>query len=393
MDVVVEGMLKAYIDAFDTIPCDDEKVLKEIEDFKKELTLFAQSAKDVTSFMADYDAKGYGKRYIDLFGKMAMSKTSELTVEEIKERQQITPKEFVEQYRTAYDAIKACKYRKKAEQAYQNLFDLAAQSSDMLDFNIESERRNLMFKLSADDSIEQNEFIAQASDPLDKIAYPQYAKRIENWKKAQSDAEITYLSEVDQIQTSQNSISEQQKMALITTIALWVIEFLKSKHQVLTASKEKHIKSGLAGMIIKRMLLKRLFSDIMADFGLTWDTILNYKFYRQLLLNPKNLDNTQRIKQCDHPQNIEAINEILTEEILTDIPISELVFRSAKIPFQFGFSTQRKENEVAEKYAKIAEKMNAELNYYKYMQAATSAPEFQQEKSSGFMKLASKFFK
>ena len=183
MDAGVEGLLKTYIEAFDTMPCDDEKILKEIEEFKEELTLLAKSAKDITTFMADYDAKGYGKRYIDLFGKIAMSKSSELTVEEIKDRQKITPKEFVEQYRTAYDAIKACKYRKKAEQAYQNLFDLAERSGDMLDFNIESERNNLMFKLSADDNIEQNEFIKEASDPLDKIVYPQYAKRIENWQK------------------------------------------------------------------------------------------------------------------------------------------------------------------------------------------------------------------
>ncbi|MDD3738659.1 MAG: hypothetical protein PHP31_05135 [Lentimicrobiaceae bacterium] len=383
MDVVVEGILNAYLEAFETMPCDDEKVLKEIEEFKKELTLLAESAKDVTSFMADYDSKGYGKRYIDLFGKIAMSKSSEITVEEIEKRQQITPKEFVEQYRTAYDAIKACKYRKKAEQAYQNLFDLAEQSADMLDFNIESERRNLMFKLSADDNIEQNEIIAQASDPLDKIAYPQYARTIENWQNAKSDADITYLSEVEQIKISQNSIREQQKMTLIATITLLATEFIQFKHLVLSGKSKQNIQNGLQGMIKKRADLKRLFFDLMPAFELSWELILNDKFYRHLLLTPKNLDVTGRITMCSHPQNIEAINEIVTEEMLSDKPIIELVFRPANTPMVF--STHKRTDEISSKYAKIAENMNKDLDYYKYVQAATSEPEFKQEKSPRIM--------
>ena len=134
-------------------------------------------------------------------------------------------------------------------------------------------------------------------------------------------------------------------------------------------------------MILKRIILKRLFADIIADFGLTWEEILNDKYYRRLLLNPENLDSTQRIKQCSHPQNIEALNEIIKEEMLTDIPIAELVFRPAKTPYLYDLSSKRKD-EIAEKYAKIAEEMNAEFDYYKYVQTATSAPEFQQKKSS-----------
>lgn len=388
MDENIKTMLNSYIDAFNSFPCDNEKVNAEIEAFKKDLTEFAESATDMISFMADYNDKGYGKRYIDLFGKIAQVKANELTVEEIETRQQqITPKTFVAQYNTAYDAIKACKYRKKAEQAYQNIFDLAEQYNDMLDFNIESEKRNLLFKLSADDAIEQAEFIAQASDPLDKIVYPQYAKRIANWHKAQSDADITYYSEIEQIETSQNSICEQQKMTIISAIAVLVLEFVKAKHNILTATKDKTIQSNIAVMIKKRNDLKYLFAELLPQFGLDWNTILNDKFYRRFLLAPSNLDITGRIKMCLHSQNFQAINEIIQEEMLTDIPVDKLVFRPANTPI--SYSLDRRKGEVETKYEKIAQAMNAELDYYKYVLTANSAPEFEKEKTSGFMK----FFK
>lgn len=118
MDESVKNLLDAYTGAFDSFPCNNEKVNKEIEDFKEATTHLAKSSRDVTAFMTDYDAQGFARQYLDLFGKIAQANASELTVEEIEERQQITPQQFVAQYDTAYEAIRACKYRKKAELDY-----------------------------------------------------------------------------------------------------------------------------------------------------------------------------------------------------------------------------------------------------------------------------------
>lgn len=389
MDTAVKSMLDAYVNAFDSFPCSNEKVNREIEEFKQAITRLAQSSGDLTTFMADYDAKGYGKQYINLFGKIAQANAGELTVEEIEQRQQITPREFVAQYNTAYDAIKACKYRKKAEQAYQNIYDLAEQYDDMLSFNVECEKRNLMFKLSADDSVEQLELIAEASDPLDKVIYPQYPRKIAVWRQSGSDADITYHLEKDKMETSQDAMRGQQLVMLVSTVLLNALEYIKHKHLVLTGESDRNIQTGLSGMALSRLRLKRLCKSVLPEFGLSIEEIFEDKFYRRLLLSPSNLDITGRLKQCSHPRNIEATREIIFEEMLTDTPIADLVFRPAKTPYVFGL--KRRDGEVSKKYEKIAKEMNAELGYYKYVLAATSAPEFQQK--SGFMKMASKLFK
>ena len=366
MDEILKSTLKVYLDAFDSFPCNDTKINAEVEQFKEELTCFAQSSKDVIAFMEEYETRGYGKRYLDLFGKIAQAQASNMTVEDIEQRQQITPVEFVAQYNEAYNAVKASKYRVKAEQAYRNLFELAEQSEDMIDFNIECERRNLLFKLSADDAVEQSEFVMEASDPLDKVSYPQHANRIRHWMKSVSDADITYYSEIEQEDTARRANREAQRLFVITAIATFTTEYVAFKTQLLAATNNRTIREALKGMMHKKEKIKQLITDILPTFGLSLKTIFDDKYYRRLLLSPTSLDATGRIKRCYHPQNIEAFKEIITEEILTDKSVAELVFRQAHTPLCFALKWRDKE--VSRKYEKIAEEMNASLSYYRNIQ-------------------------
>lgn len=362
MDEIVRSTLKAYIDAFDSFPCDNPQINAEIDKFKEELTSFARSARDITDFMSGYEAGGYGKRYVDLFGKIALAQTNDLTVEEIEERQQITPVEFVAQYNTAYDAIRVHKHRVKAIRAYENLFELAGRSEDMLDFNIESERRNLLFKLSADDAVEQSEFLMEASDPLDKIAYPGHERRARDWEQAMSDADITFSSDFEQEQVARNASRETQRMAVITAIATVATEYVGLIIDLLSAANDRAVRTALSGMIHKRREMRFLIDEILPAFGLDLDTVFEDKYYRRLLLAPTNLDATGRIKRCNHPQNIEAIKEIIKEEILADKSVTELVFRPANDPP--SFSIVRHDKELARKYERKAEELNVKLSYY-----------------------------
>ena len=363
MDEILEATLKVYLEAFDSFPCDNAKINAEVEQFKEELTRIAESSKDVIAFMADYEAKGYSKRYLDLFGKIAQAQTSDLTVEEIEDRQQITPVEFVSQYNVAYESVRDSKYRVKAEQAYRNLFEVAERSEDMMDFNIECERGNLLFKLSADDAIEQSEFVMEASDPLDKIAYLQHLHMVERWQQAVSDADITYSSEIEQEETARRANRETQRLVVITAVATLATEYVLFKTKLLAATNDRTIRETLSCMMHKRGEMKQLVTELLPAFDLSLETIFEDKYYRHLLLSPTNLDSTGRIMRCYHPQNIEALKEVITEEMLTDKSITELVFRHAKTPLYFAI--KRQDKEVARKYKKIAKEMNANLTYYK----------------------------
>ena len=369
MNEMTETMLKTCIDSFDSFPCENEQVNAEIEAFKQELTEFAHSVDDVAVFMKDYEAKGYGKRYLDLFGKIAQAQASNLTVEDIEERQQITPVEFAAQYNSAYEAVKASGYRVKAEQAYKNIFNLAERSEDMLDFNIACERGNLLFKLSDDDAGEQSEFVMEASDPLDKIGYSQHERRVKNWQQAVSDADITFSSDIEQETVTRNANRETQRMTLITAVTALVTEYVVSKNELLAATKNRNVRKSLNELMNKREEIKYLINDMLPSFGLNLETLFGDKYYRRLLLLPANLDATGRIKSCHHPQNIEAVKEIITEEILTDKAITELVFRPADTPFYFPITQRNKE--VIRKYEKEAEEMNSGLRYYMSMLSQT----------------------
>lgn len=362
MDSMIKDMLKTYINAFDSFSCDNAKVNEEIEKFKNDLTSFAGSARDIVDFMERYESEGYSKRYLDLFGKIAQAQASDITVEELEERQQITPEEFVAQYNYAYEQIKNQKHRVKAQQAYQRIFDLAKQHDNMLDFNIESERGNLLFKLSADDAVEQIVFLMEASDPLDKIAYPGHERRVRDWEKAMSDADITFSSDIVREEVARNTSIETQKMNVIFALALFISEYVSFKNGVLAATKDKNMSKALGGMMHKREEIRYLIDEIMPAFGLNIETVFDDKFYRRLLLAPTSLDVTGRVKQCHHPQNIEAIKEVVIEEVMTDMSVVELVFRPASIPFYFEIGRQGKD--IARNYERKAEEINSNLSYY-----------------------------
>jgi hypothetical protein len=367
----IRNIVNVYVNAFDSFPCSDETISAAVEDFKNSVIALGEHSTGIQSFMSDFDTEGYMKTYLDLMGRIALANAPKLTKEELTRRQQITPHDFAEQYRSAWEPIHQSGYRKKAEAAYQRLFDLGNRAADMLDFNVECETGNWYFRLSADDAIEQYEFLREATDPLNKMIYPQYDKYINAWNEAKSEAEISHNMDIATAQEEQRKRCETQRLTIITAIALAAVEYTKTRMQMRRFGRNDKQKAQkfLTGFITIRRRIKRLIHFLLPAFGLSWQQVLDDRYYRHLLLAPSFLDQTMRFAYCQSPDNINTIANIV-EEALSDASDTVLLLKHEKTFLHIDLDDTA--DRVRKQYQRKADEEDSRLTYYKYVKSATN---------------------
>ena len=362
----VRNVVNVYVNAFDSFPCNDEAICASVEEFKKSVVALGEQSSGIQSFMADFDSKGYMKTYLNLMGRIAQANVPRLNEEELARRQQITPHDFTEQYRSAWEVIHRSGYRKKAEAAYQRLFDLGERAADMLDFNVECEAGNWYFRLSADDAIEQYEFLREATDPLNKMIYPQYNRSINAWDKAKSEAEISHNMDIITAQEEQRKRCEIQRMTIITAIASATMEYTKARMQMRRFGKGDKQKAQklLIGFIAIRRRIRRIVLHLLPAFGLNWQQVLDDRYYRHLLLAPSFLDQTMRFAYCQSPNNIHVIADIV-DEALSEVSDTELILKHEKKFLRIDLDD--KADHVRKQYQRTADEEDNQLTYYKFI--------------------------
>lgn len=355
----VKQIADIYLNAFDAFPCDDEKIKADIEAFKKSVVELGEKS-DITNFTTRFLNDGYNKTYMDLFGRITLANSAKYQEKEPEKKPRITPKEYAEQYREGYQAVCACKYLPKTEAVYRRIFELGDTCSDVIDLINACEKEDLFIRLSTVNAVERFEIYLSAADPLHKILATPMLNNLKAWSSALSDAELEHNTRAADITNMQHIQREKQIEYLVVEIAATALFYVKAKLQARHYFKEETARNGLTGVIATRRKLKRLV-NILPSFGLNWEKICNDKFYRHLLLQPDNLDETARFTICVKPCNVEAINEII-DEAFSDKTESELIF-ARETHF---LNVKDSSDSTAKRYEQIANEADSQLDYFKY---------------------------
>ena len=121
-------------------------------------------------------------------------------------------------------------------------------------------------------------------------------------------------------------------------------------------------------MCSRRKMMRQLHKTMVEIMGITWDDLMANEFLKNNMLGPVALDIMARCKRTLLADNIDAIDEIVREEVLSDLTILEVLKREQKIIVAGNFDYE-KSDQIDEEYHKIAEKRNSSIPYFIYMES------------------------
>ncbi len=386
-DPIIAQMISPYIDGFSSYSISDAALQAEIDAFKAKVQLFAQQNTNLATFHSNFAESGLQAEYMNLITRAATSGYSQQASAPAAESTAAAPatesasaapqlptvKEFVEQYRTAYNEVKKAEWRTRGAAAYEQIFDVANQTDDMLKAQIILEKERLLWKIVSEDSLDIFENIYKAADPLYRFVSAPLKIQADIYAKATCDEQLSYLIEKAEYSRLQVAKHAHMEITLIASLAKMLLIYCKSKADVWRWQSETLVQGGVQGMIIARATLRNILDFMQAHYDLTFSDVLADEHLKIWLLNPEAKDGLGRIKTTLHPHNLDVFKDIMENEILTSQPVSELLKRKTNLIARLDLSDTAKPAYEAAAAAKASE-LNASLTYFKYLQSFEAMP-------------------
>ncbi|MGI6174759.1 MAG: hypothetical protein ACOYJC_01085 [Christensenellales bacterium] len=374
MDKIIRGIVQAYLDAFDSYTITSPSLQQQTEEFKRKMYAFAYANPDASVFYQRFAESGLQEEYSGLVTKVAMASMGTADADgNVKTDYSDTPapppmsvRDFVEQYRIPYNEVKKAGYRKRGEAAYEEIFAVADKTDDMLEAQIILEQERLLWKIVSEDSLDIFEPILQAMDPLQTATTVTLEKHVEVYKKVQSSEELDYA--IERLEFEKITLIQQaaSRMNMAILIASLLMDYSSNKLDAQrSGSQGESGKKALRAMIGLRSALRRALRLLKEELGMTFDDLLADEGLKIWLLNPKNADELGRIKESLHPQNYNAIQELVQYDILGDPSIPELLGKTPDKMIWYALDRTGR-NAFHEKAAGKAKQLNAHLTYYQY---------------------------
>lgn len=377
---VLTGIVKSYMDVFGTYEVKSAQLQSEIDKLGEKFTAFANQNPDPTVFYKNMMDSGLQEEYSALVTKVAMASMNMADEEgnvktdysDEPPRPVISVKEFVEQYRVPYDEIKKQGYRKRGEAAYEAIFAVAQRTDNMLDAQLIIEKERLMWKVVTEDSLDIFEPILEAMDPLQKATTVTLQTQIAVYKRADSDEELAYLLEKAETYKTIKIEEAVTRMTIAGYFAYFLTEYCVQKNVVYEWYRDQSAQGAVSAMTGLRMALRKLIAFINEEWDMTFTDFMADEGTKIWLLNPASADLFGRFKTALHPQNYTVFEDIIENEIMKDISITEVLLRETSAVFWFDFKGNENSAYIAAAEAK-AKKANAELTYYQYLEQLNSA--------------------
>jgi len=366
MNQYIHDLYKGLIEVFNSYELTDKSLKEDLKKWKKDFEDFAKNFDDPVAFNNEYWGSELNVRHSNLLTKIAASSLGYFTEKSPKTEEEATfptIKEFVEQYKVAYNEVKKAGYRKNGELAYEELFNVAKRTNDIIEGQMIIEKERLLWKIVKEDTLDIFKPILEAMDPLFYSLYKPLSLDVEVYEKRENDGELNYYLEINKIRKINESKDHLIKVGLILMIQLYVLKYVLVKED-LYYKLDKKSKDTIAKLIIQRNGLKRALK-LVEDFNLTIDDLFNDESLKIWLIFNKTIDLFGKFKYINNPKNYLAIYEILTEEIIPNISIDEILLRKPKNIYYHRLNHRDEEKYIANAKEKV-EGINSELAYYKY---------------------------
>ncbi len=381
MSDLIRGMVQSYLDAFDAYTITSPSLQQEVADFKEKMFAFAGANPDITVFYEKFAQSGLQEEYSALVTRVAMASMGTADEEgRVKTDYSDSPapppmsvRDYLEQYRLPYDEIRKAGYRKRAEAAYEKLFEVADRTEDMLDAQIIIEEERLLWKIVSEDSLDLFKPILEAMDPLQPAMTVTLEKHVEIYEKAQSSEELDYALErleYEKIPLLQRALS---KMTLSTMLSSLLLDYCANKlNAQLSGGQGQQGRNALYAMVALRSAIKRTLRFLEEEMGLTFDDLLADEGLKIWMLVPQNADELGRTKEVLNPQNCDVYRDIVRDEILGDLSLLDLLRQTPEKMIWFalkGAAGDAFHSRAVER----AEQLNADLTYYRYKEQLSHA--------------------
>jgi hypothetical protein len=374
MNDIIRGMIDGYLSIFNQYSASGE-LEKEIEDFKRRFEAFAEKNSDPAMFYQKFTESGLQEEYNSLITKAAMSEiTANNNSQEYAktEADVISVSEFVDQYRTPYDEIKKAGYRKRAEKAYEAIFEVANRTTDMVEAQLIFEKERLLWNIVKEDALDIFEPVLAAMDPLNKATTANLILQIETYEKVQSDEELTAETEKQEKVLLILVQQEIIKITLAATLATHLLKYHKAKLKAGEFGADNEVQGAMMAILANKKALQRTLTFLKDNLSLSFNDLLQDEGMKIWLLAPTNVDALSRIKIALHPKNYDAYLDIIENEIEKDLSVKEILLR--KIPAGIYFALDGKAKKEFERKASLkAEELNRDLVYYQYQKELETA--------------------
>ena len=379
MDEIIYSMISSYANAFDAYPVASPTLQQEIDSLKARLYAFGEANGDVTTFHQRFAASGLQEEYMAVITKAVMAASgtanadgSPVTDYSDREVTVMSVADFVAQYRTPYNEVRAAGYRKRGEAAYEAIFNVANRTDSMVEAQLIFERERLLWKIVTEDALDIFEPVLEAMDPLHTATTILLRQQIEAYRTAQSEEELIAMIERQEYPRAVCIRHAVCKITVAALLATQLLGYCTAKKDVWKWRNDIEAKGGVMGMSSCRAALRRMLALLQEEWGLTFDDLCADESIKIWMLAPANADALGRIKTALTPRNIDAFRDIVHNEILPDIPIRDILLR--RVPVHAFFSlTGAQENMYKGRAQQRAAQLNANLTYYQYMKQLDAA--------------------
>lgn len=368
MDIGVKTMLDSYMSTFDAYPSMSDALKAEVEQWKSKTIALAESTSDAMTFMTRFMGEGLQDECTAILTKAAMASYQQAEAvqpdQPAKTSALPTVSEFLEQYRASYETVKADGYRKRGEAAYEQLLGVAGRTDDLIEAQIIIEQEELFWKIVKDDSLDIFQSVLEAMDPLNPSTTRPLLQHVNAYKQSSGAEELTYRLDLLQEEKAGMTAFGGAKIAFAAQLATYLLEYNSARMSLWSWNADRLAMGGLAAMIKLRASIRKTLEAMKKVLDMTFDELLDDEGMKIWLLSPQSADALGRIKTAMLPQNYEAFRDIVNNEILADIPITEIAMRQPATAVTY--SLKKEHDSFADFARKEADRLNAGLTYYQY---------------------------
>lgn len=329
MNELIAPVINGFIEAFDNYEITNESLQTEVDSFKNKLIEFGESQNDIANFYPAYQESGLQEEYSALITKVAMAENSNVTLgndNQASEFQLPSVKEFLEQYRPSYDEV--CKRGGiKGRAAYEEVFDVANRTDDLLEAQIILEKERLLWKIVREDAIEIFENKLKEMDPLYLATTAKIIGQIKAYQASNCDEELNYNIEIQEVKDISIISDYIVKMNLAANLSFMLISYAKAKEIIYSWPKDDKLKAAICSMRKNRRKIKNLLIYMNDSMKYSFEDLMNDECIKIWMLNPQNEDEFGKYKTCLSNENFNLFKDIVKNEILADISIRDALLR------------------------------------------------------------------
>lgn len=377
IDENVKAMYMGYFSAFDAMPAKDPELQRKINDWKNRVETFAATISNILDFYPKYMESGLNEEYTTLVSQLYMQDNASATHATVDTDSAavetktpiISVRNFLEQYRTAYDEIRKANYRKRTEKAYENIFAVADRTDNMIEAQTILEQERLLWKIISEDCRDVFEPILEATDPLYEPIYLATKFNYELYLHCECDEEMTYRGQRAPRQINLLIQPPLTRILFATTIVLLAMKAEEYRYKFWTLYQKgamDNARKNAATALVIRDKCRRMLQLLKESFDLTFDDLVADKHLRHLMLAPFTpLVTLGRYRKTLPPAQLEFYSEIINEQILPDLTDEEFLLHETRAILYKNYESP----DYDEKIKRIAKENSMNLTYYKYEDA------------------------